>query len=121
LAEYYQADAEYEPGTVLVFGGNNEVTISTATADFRVAGVVTTDPAYVMNAGLEGEFTVAVALQGRVPVKVFGPVNKGDLLVSAANGHASVNNQATAGTIIGKSLENFEDIQGTIEVAVGRC
>ena len=121
LAEYYQADAEYEPGTVLVFGGNNEVTISTATSDFRVAGVVTTDPAYVMNAGLEGEFTVAVALQGRVPVKVFGPVNKGDLLVSAANGHASVNNQATAGTIIGKSLENFEDVQGTIEVAVGRC
>lgn len=120
LAEYYQADAKYEPGTVLVFGGNNEVTISTVESDFRVAGVVTSEPAYVMNAGLEGEFAVAVALQGRVPVKVFGPISKGDLLVSAANGHACVNNQASAGTIIGKSLQNFSSTQGTIEVAVGR-
>ena len=120
LAEYYRADREYVPGTVLVFGGNNEVTLCEVDNDARVAGVVTTEPAYVMNAGLSGEFTVAVALQGRVPVQVLGPVSKGDLMVTGINGHAQANNQARAGTILGKSLENFDGTTGTIEIAVGR-
>jgi hypothetical protein len=120
LAEYYRADAEYSPGTVLVFGGNNEVTLCRVANDTRVAGVVTTEPAYVMNAKLSGEFTVAVALQGRVPVQVLGPVSKGDLMVTGINGHAQANNQARAGTILGKSLENFDGETGIIEIAVGR-
>jgi hypothetical protein len=120
LAEYYRADAEYSPGTVLVFGGNNEVTLCEVANDSRVAGVVTTEPAYVMNAKLTGEFTVAVALQGRVPVKVLGPVSKGDLMVAGINGHTQANNQARAGTILGKSLENFDGATGIIEIAVGR-
>ena len=120
LAEYYHADAEYSPGTVLVFGGNNEVTMCEVPDDARVAGVVTTQPAYVMNAKLSGEFTVAVALQGRVPVQVLGPVNKGDLMVAGINGHTQANNQARAGTILGKSLENFDGATGIIEIAVGR-
>lgn len=120
LAEYYVADARYEPGTVLIFGGTKEVTLSENSADPRVAGVVSTLPAHVMNAGLVAEFSVAVALQGRVPVNVIGPVRKGDILVSSVNGHAEVNNQALAGRILGKSLEDFEGTQGTIEVSVGR-
>lgn len=120
LAEYYQADTKYSPGTVLVFGGNNEVTLCEVPDDARVAGVVTTQPAYVMNAKLSGEFTVAVALQGRVPVKVLGPVSKGDLMVAGINGHTQANNQARAGTILGKSLENFNGAAGIIEIAVGR-
>jgi hypothetical protein len=120
LAEKYVADADYEPGTVLVFGGEQEVTLSTEADSFRVAGVVTTNPAYTMNDACEGEHVATIALQGRVPVKVIGPVFKGDLLVSCGNGHAIANNIARAGTIVGKSLENFNEATGIIEVAVGR-
>ena len=112
LAEKYIADAEYDPGTVLVFGGEHEVTISNSHDSHAVAGVVSTNPAYTMNSGCQGEHVVDLALQGRVPVKVHGPVAKGDLMVSGPNGHAVANNMARAGTIIGKSLENF--ISGNI-------
>jgi hypothetical protein len=73
-----------------------------------------------MNNDCQGEHVVNVALQGRVPVKVTGNVAKGDLMVSGENGRAVANNEARAGTIIGKSLENFTDATGVIEVAVGR-
>ena len=73
LAENYLADAEYEVGTVLIFGGDKEVTVTTAMKDdTRVAGVVSENPGYLMNSKLEGENVTAVALQGRVPVKVVG-------------------------------------------------
>lgn len=81
LAEKYQSDAEYEPGTVLIFGGNYEVTVTGSYADPSVAGVVSTNPAYVMN--VNEEHSVTVALRGKVPVKVVGPVRKGDLLVTS--------------------------------------
>jgi hypothetical protein len=120
LAELYEADAEYAPGTVLEFGGNKEVTLSTEASSTRVAGVVSTNPSYIMNAGLEAEHVAQVALQGRVPCQVVGPVRKGDMMVSAGNGAARVDNAARAGTIIGKSLENFDGELGTIEVVIGR-
>jgi hypothetical protein len=120
LAEKYVADDTYEPGTVLLFGGEQEVTLSNAFDSTKVAGVVTTNPAYSMNAMLEAEYVAEIALQGRVPCKVQGPVEKGDLMVSASNGHATANNDARAGTIIGKALENFNGDFGIIEVAVGR-
>lgn len=82
LAEMYSADADYEPGTVLVFGGSEEVTVTNRYADAGVAGVVSTAPAYLMNSGLTNG--AAVALRGRVPVKVIGQVAKGDLLVASA-------------------------------------
>ncbi len=120
LAEKYVADAEYDPGTVLIFGGGYEVTVSNEFDSHRVAGVVSTNPAYTMNSACEGEHVVDLALQGRVPVKVHGPVAKGDLMVSGPNGHAVANNMARAGTIIGKALENFSGGHGVIEVVVGR-
>jgi hypothetical protein len=120
IAEKYVADDTYEPGTVLLFGGEQEVTLSNAFDSTKVAGVVTTNPAYSMNSALEAEYVAEIALQGRVPVKVTGTIAKGDLLVSASNGHAVANNEARAGTIIGKSLENFTGESGVIEVAVGR-
>jgi hypothetical protein len=120
LAEKYVADATHEPGTVLEFGGEFEVTLANTFDSTRVAGVVTTNPAYTMNNECEGEHVATIALQGRVPVKVSGTITKGDLLVSASNGHAVANNEARAGTIIGKSLENFTGESGVIEVAVGR-
>ena len=80
LAEIYKSDQIYEYGTVVVFGGDKEITVTNAFADHRVAGVVSQNPAYLMNAATEG---LPVALRGRVPVRVTGPVAKGDLLVTS--------------------------------------
>jgi len=120
LAENYLADADYTPGTVLVFGGNNEVTISTVSADVRIAGVVSTDPAHLMNSCLIGDHVVALALVGRVPTQVVGTVRKGDMMVSAGHGRAQACATPAVGTVIGKSLENFDGTEGVIEVVVGR-
>lgn len=120
LAENYVADAEYTPGTVLEFGGEFEVTIA-ANATNKLAGVVTTNPAYLMNSECVGEFVTGIALQGRVPCKVQGKIRKGDMLISAGNGVAQAAGESLAiGTIIGKALGNFDGISGVIEVAVGR-
>lgn len=119
LAENYQADDYYQPGTVLEFGGKNEVTLA-QDGTRKVAGVVTSNPAYLMNSKLQGEHVVAIALQGRVPCKVRGTIKKGDMLQAASGGYARCAPQPSIGTIIGKSLEDFTGIEGVIEVAVGR-
>lgn len=119
LAENYQADDYYEPGTVLEFGGRNEVTLA-QDGTRKVAGVVTSNPAYLMNTKLSGEHVVAIALQGRVPCKVRGTIKKGDMLQAASGGYARCAPHPSIGTIIGKSLEDFEGIEGIIEVAIGR-
>lgn len=118
LAEYYSADKKYEAGTVLAFGGDNEVTIA-EDGTTKVAGVVSTNPAYVMNSLCKGQYIVPVALQGRVPCKVRGTISKGDMLVSGGNGFARPSQLPVMGTVIGKALQNFEG-EGVIEVAVGR-
>jgi hypothetical protein len=118
LAEYYQADAEYEPGTVLMFGGANEVTIADD-ATTRVAGVVSTNPAYAMNCSCP-DIAVAIALQGRVPCKVQGTIRKGDMMISAGSGYAVACSEPRLGQIIGKALENFDLSEGLIEIVVGR-
>ena len=120
MAEVYAADAKYDPGTVLSFGGDREVTLSTVVSDSRIAGVVSTNPSYVMNATLESEFTATVALTGRVPTKVSGPVTKGDMMVSGGNGRAIACATPVIGTVIGKALENHTGGDGVIEVVVGR-
>jgi hypothetical protein len=120
LAEKYIADAEYAPGTVVVFGGDKEVTVSSTDADRAVAGVVSTNPSYIMNAGLEAEHVATVALTGRVPCRVTGTVRKGDLMVSAGYGKARAEADPRVGTVIGKALENHEGTEGVIEVVVGR-
>ena len=121
LAENYTSDADYAPGTVLVFGGGAEVTQSTASHDPRIAGVVSTNPAYLMNGAVPG---IPVALQGRVPCQVLGPVAKGDRLV--ASQHPGVAQRLNKdlyepGCIIGKALQAIETTTiSTIEVVVGR-
>jgi hypothetical protein len=120
LAEKYVADAEYTPGTVVVFGGDKEVTVTSTDADRAVAGVVSTNPSYIMNAGLEAEHVATVALTGRVPTRVTGTVRKGDLMVSAGYGLARAEQDPRVGTVIGKALENYEGAEGVIEVVVGR-
>ena len=118
LAEYYEADNEYEPGTVLEFGGENEVTIGTDKTT-KVAGVVSSNPAYVMNSECKG-IAVAIALQGRVPCKVRGIIKKGDMMISGGNGYARPEQFPVMGTVIGKALQDFDGIDGIIEVAVSR-
>jgi hypothetical protein len=121
LAEYYEGDQEYEPGTVLVFGGDKEVTTSTTINDTRAAGVVTTNPAYVMNQEQTG-IKVCIALAGRVPCKVIGRIKKGDMLTTSATpGYAIKAHNPTLGSIIGKALEDKDNGDaGVIQVAVGR-
>jgi hypothetical protein len=122
LAENYLGDADYAEGTVLDFGGTQEVTISTVDSSKRVAGVVSTNPAHLMNAGVVGKHVVTVALIGRVPVSITGTVRKGDLMVSAGDGTAKAVTIASpkVGTIIGKSLEDFDGDKGTIEIVIGK-
>ena len=121
LAEYYSSDKEYEPGTVLIFGGIAETTTTNIFGDARLAGVVSTAPGFKMNGELQGT-RVCLALQGRVPCKVVGQVKKGDMLTTAGvAGHAAKAIDPKVGTIIGKALEdkNYTEA-GVIEVAVGR-
>jgi len=126
LAEYYSSDAEYEPGTVLKIGGEAEVTQTTTAFCPDVFGVVSTDPAYLMNSNLGGT-RVAVALEGRVPVKVIGQVKKGQRLLSSeepgvarAPTDYEMQEYMDWYRIVGRALENktTEGI-GLVEAAVG--
>ena len=119
LAENYTSDQNYDYGTVLMIGGEKEVTIADEDTQ-RLAGVVSQNPAYLMNSACEGEYVVAIALQGRTPVRVKGKVNKGDFLVSAGDGYAKATDNPRIGSIIGKSLESFNGEYGMVEVMVGR-
>ncbi len=120
LAEKYLADAEYEPGTVLRLGGEAEVTICASYEHEGIAGIVSTQPGHLLNQGLENG--VAIALKGRVPCKVKGPVKKGDVLVSSnVPGHAEVRrygHRTNPLAILGKALQDFDGETGVIEVMV---
>lgn len=120
VAEKYSTDAIYEAGTVVVIGGDAEATECTKSKDHKVLGIISTEPAVKMNQSTEGQ---DVALLGRVPCKVVGQINRGDLLVTSATpGHAeSWDGEYAPGSIVGKALEAKDtDDAGVIEVAVGR-
>jgi len=123
LAEKYIADNSYEPGTVMIFGGPKEVTESAGIGNKKIAGVISTNPAFIMNNDLAVENTVTIALQGRVPCKVVGIIKKGDMLIASdVGGVATSSDDPKLGSVIGKALENYDDTQavGTIEIVVGR-
>ena len=104
-----------------MIGGPIEVTLASVDTT-AVAGIVSTEPAHLMNSACTGEFVVAVALQGRVPCKVVGKIRKGDIMISAGQGYARSceNLEPKAGQIIGKALEDFHGELGEIEIMVGR-
>lgn len=124
LAENYEADKKYHPGTVVIFGGKKELTISKKANDKRVAGIISHLPAHIMNMQLvqTGTNVVELALQGRVPCFVIGKVRKGDIIVTSDKaGYGMVNNRAKAGTIIGKAITSKKDKKpGLVEVLVGK-
>ena len=123
LAENYLADKPYEPGTVVVIGGSAEVTEVTKQNSPAIAGVVSTNPAHLMNAELEGDNVVAVALKGRVPVKVVGAVRKGDVLIASDTpGHAQAapfNGYHAGASAIGVAIsENLTSGTGVVEALI---
>jgi len=113
LAEMYASDAEIEAGTVVHFAGDGKVAVCDEANHHAVAGIVSTNPGYLMNGDQEG---TALAIAGRVPTKVTGAVNAGDLMVSAGNGMAMANNSPAIGTVIGKAIESNEGGDAVIEV-----
>ena len=120
LAEIYASDADYEPGTVVKLGGEKEITQTTSHNDTEVFGVISTDPAYLMNKDAEG---LPVALTGRVPVKVIGKVKKGERLISSdipGVAWALANEAYDARAVIGRSLEDKQDGDtGVVEAVIG--
>jgi hypothetical protein len=128
VAERYRADAEYDPGTLLVFGGDAEITISTEKYSKRIAGIVSTDPYCVMNSPKDERNDPtfpAMALLGRVPAKVIGEVRKGDLMVASDTpGHAEAwrdESNPPSGSVVGKAVEDKTGAgAGEIEISVGR-
>lgn len=126
LAELYKSDVQYEPGTVVKIGGEAEVTQTTNALCMEVFGVVSTNPAYLMNSELSGT-AVAVALEGRIPVKVIGEVRKGQRLVASeepgvARGvskfeHAEGDDWFR---MVGRALEDKSTLGiGLVEIVVG--
>ena len=124
LAEKYEADAEYAPGTVIVIGGAKEVTQSFRYADSGVVGVVSTNPAHIMNSALDSEHVIDLALTGRVPCKVIGTISRGDCLTTSELAGVATklnNSDFVPGCVLGKALEDYSSEEvGVIEVLVGK-
>jgi hypothetical protein len=121
IAERYEADNIYYAGTVLVIGGAKEVTTTDKRANISIAGIVSTDPAYTMNSTAgTSETHPYIALKGRVPCQVQGPINKGDLLVTSVYpGYACAWAPGDdSNAVLGRALENFSANFGIIEVMV---
>lgn len=126
VAELYASDAEYEPGTVVKLGGSAEVTQTTAPLCDNVFGVVSTNPAYLMNSTLAGT-SVAVALSGRVPCRVIGEVRKGQRLVASETpgvARVATEHEHSEGLdwfrVIGRALEDKTTLaEGKVEIVVG--
>lgn len=122
LAERFEADTCYEPGTVVELGGEKEITAVVDELSDRVFGVISDTAAYLMNAGAgDDETHPPVAVSGRVQVKSKGKVKKGDRLVSAGNGfaRAAKSGEATAFNTIGRALQDKNsDGEGEVEAIV---
>ena len=122
LAERFEADATYDAGTVVELGGEKEITAAQIELSEDVFGVISDTAGYLMNAMAGDDIThPAVAVGGRVPVKVIGKVKKGQRLVTAGNGiaRAAQPGEATAFNVIGRSLVNkTTDELGTVEAVV---
>ena len=127
VAENYLADAQYAPGTVITIGGNKEVTQTISYSDSAVLGIVSTNPGYLMNSNLKADgdaCVVTVGVTGRLPCKVVGVIERGQLLVSShVAGHACARNDGIyiPGSIVGKALEaKFDSLPGIIEVVMSK-
>lgn len=122
LAERFEADTVYMPGTVVELGGIKEITSAVQELSENVFGVISTAAAFLMNSIAGTDVThPPVAVNGRVPVRVIGKCKKGDRLVSAGNGlaRAAKRDEITAFNVIGRALKNkTTDEEGMVEAIV---
>ena len=122
LAERFEADTSYPAGTVVELGGAKEITMAQDALSDQVFGVISTAAAYLMNSGAgSNETHPPIAMNGRVPVRVVGTVNKGDRLVSAGNGmaRAASKDELTPFNVIGRALETkTSSEEGTVLAVV---
>jgi len=124
IAENYASDDNYPPGTVVIIGGTEEVTISSTYADSKLAGVITTNPAMLMNDDLQSGYISSIALTGRVPCAVVGTIKKGDVLTTSNTPGVATTlskDDFVPGCVVGKALQNYDNQNpGVIEVLVGK-
>lgn len=122
MAEIYRSDVELKPGNLVILGGNKEITKTSRAFDDQIFGVISTAPGFLLNAKEKmKEFAYPVALKGRVPCLVSGPVRKGQRIVSSEiAGIGMATDQFDAATIIGRAIGNKDESDvGLVEVAVG--
>ena len=123
LAEYYEADGDYPEGTLIMFGGEKDITIATDSASAE--GVISSHPGMVLNSNCEG-IKKPVALVGKVPVRVVGAVKKGDFIYHSSilgvdkPGVACAGKRILSERILGKALENNEDTGEKLVMCVVR-
>jgi hypothetical protein len=122
VAERFAADSHLQPGTVVELGGTKEITTAVQELSEAVFGVISTLPGFLLNGAAGTDLThPAVAVNGRVPVRVIGKIAKGDRLVSAGRGlaRAAHRNEMTAFNVIGRALEDkLTDGEGLLEAIV---
>lgn len=120
VSERFETDATYDAGTVVVLGGTNEITASSIQNDTAVIGIISSDDGLLMNSNAGTQTThPSIVLSGRATCKVYGTVNKGDLLVTSDQaGYAMASSSPSVGTVIGKALESQATGFGTIEILV---
>ena len=115
LAEIYTTDQTYDVGTVMAIGGDAETTAFFDGGPFggNVFGVISGNPGFLMNKDAEGQ---AIAFVGRVPVKVEGPVQKGQKVYAKDLGMATATKK---GQLVGFALEsNADESMKLVEVAL---
>lgn len=120
IGERYVSDEHYESGTVVAIGGSQEVTVADSSMRYKIAGVVSTNPAYVLNSIAEN--SVIVGLVGRLPCKVVGNISKGDFLViSDIPGVATGSALPESGATFGRALQDYSSTEvGVIEIKIDR-
>lgn len=118
VAERYESDKPYEPGTVIMLGGSKEITETTGELSTDVFGVISTNPALIMNSEAGNNDThPPVALAGKIPVKIIGKVSKGDRIVSSILPGIAISvrelkiniNDLSPFSVIGRALEDKND------------
>jgi len=121
IAECYSSDAIYAPGTIVMIGGTQEITQATVEHSDKIVGVVSTEPAYLLNSMTEN--CTPVALAGRATCRVIGPITKGDLItISTTPGVGCVQSKADTRSTIGRALADYPDtVEGTVEIKVDRA
>ncbi len=122
MAEIYKSDIELLPGNLVVLGGASEITKTSRAFDDQIFGVISTAPGFLLNAKDKlKEFAYPVALKGRVPCLINGPVRKGQRIVASdIAGVGMATDHFDAATIIGRAIgTKEEDGVGLVEVAVG--